>query len=76
MTANKTANPRKKRVSPAPISQPTPVIEPANSERNGKPTANDIRARAYEKWEAAGRPSGDGVQYWLQAEAELLTMER
>jgi hypothetical protein len=31
-----------------------------------------VRARAYEKWEAAGRPSGDGVCYWLEAEQELL----
>ena len=76
MTANKTGNPRKKRASAAPIAQPAPALEPANAERNGKPTANDIRARAYEKWEAAGRPAGDGVQFWLQAETELSQMER
>jgi hypothetical protein len=32
----------------------------------------DIRLAAYQKWEAAGKPAGDGVQFWLQAEQELL----
>jgi hypothetical protein len=31
----------------------------------------DIRLRAYFKWEAAGRPDGDGVLFWLEAEKEL-----
>ncbi len=31
-----------------------------------------IRERAYEKWEKAGRPAGDGVRFWLEAERELL----
>jgi hypothetical protein len=30
-----------------------------------------IRLRAYENWEAAGKPAGDGVQFWLAAEKEL-----
>jgi hypothetical protein len=30
-----------------------------------------IRLRAYAKWEAAGKPAGDGVQFWLAAEREL-----
>lgn len=30
-----------------------------------------IRARAYEKWEAAGRPDGDPTCFWLEAEKEL-----
>ena len=30
-----------------------------------------IRELAHSKWEAAGCPCGDGVEYWLQAEAEL-----
>lgn len=32
-----------------------------------------IREAAYYKWEAAGCPCGDGVEFWLQAEAELAT---
>lgn len=30
-----------------------------------------IRQKAYEKWEAAGRPEGDGIDFWLAAELEL-----
>jgi len=44
-----------------------------------KPSANgqlvaeeDIRLRAYQKWQAAGKQSSDGVQFWLEAERELL----
>jgi len=32
----------------------------------------DIRLCAYQKWEAAGKPTGDGAQFWLQAEQELV----
>jgi Protein of unknown function (DUF2934) len=43
----------------------------------GEPAARkaqpeDIRLRAYLKWMAAGRPAGDGVKFWLEAEQELL----
>jgi hypothetical protein len=34
-------------------------------------TLNDIRQRAYQKWEAAGRPPGDCTAFWLEAEQEL-----
>jgi hypothetical protein len=30
-----------------------------------------IRARAYRLWEQAGRPEGEDVTHWLNAEAEL-----
>lgn len=30
-----------------------------------------IRQLAYQKWEAAGKPDGDGLSYWLEAEQEL-----
>ena len=35
----------------------------------------DTHTRAYYKWEAAGRPSGDGMEFWLQAEAEIQAEE-
>lgn len=35
----------------------------------------DIRLRAYRKWEAAGKPEGDGVQFWLEAEQDLSQAE-
>ena len=30
-----------------------------------------IRLCAYQKWEAAGKPGGDGLQFWLEAERQL-----
>jgi len=33
---------------------------------------NDIRERAHQKWEAAGKPDGDNSRFWLDAEQELL----
>ena len=36
------------------------------------PTLNDIRDRAFAKWVAAGRPPGDNLCFWLEAETELL----
>jgi hypothetical protein len=29
------------------------------------------RVRAYHLWERAGRPEGDSVSFWLEAESEL-----
>jgi hypothetical protein len=31
----------------------------------------EIRLLAYHKWESAGRPAGDGAEFWRQAEMEL-----
>ena len=36
----------------------------------------DIRLRAYLDWEGAGRPAGDGVQFWLEAEQELSGIDK
>jgi Protein of unknown function (DUF2934) len=33
---------------------------------------NDIRQRAFERWQAAGSPRGDNCRFWLEAEDELL----
>jgi Protein of unknown function (DUF2934) len=30
-----------------------------------------IRTRAYFLWEQAGRPDGDGMQFWLDAQREI-----
>ena len=35
-----------------------------------------IRELAYEKWEQAGRPCGDGRDFWEQAEYELSKSSR
>jgi DUF2934 family protein len=31
----------------------------------------DIQLCAFRKWEAAGKPTGDDVRFWLEAEKEL-----
>lgn len=36
-----------------------------------KPTEDQIRARAHELWEAAGRPEGRRDEFWHKAEQEL-----
>jgi hypothetical protein len=36
------------------------------------PAADEIRLRASLRWEAAGRPPGDGINFWLEAEQDLL----
>jgi len=35
-------------------------------------SADLIRLCAYRKWEVAGKPAGDGAEFWLEAERELL----
>ena len=37
---------------------------------------DEIRSLAYRQWEAAGCPAGDGVQFWLAAEIEILRDRR
>lgn len=35
------------------------------------PSQEAIRIRAYERWESAGRPEGDSLRFWIEAEREL-----
>jgi hypothetical protein len=35
------------------------------------PLLNDIRDLARKKWEAAGKPPGDGARFWLEAEQAI-----
>ena len=41
------------------------------SVENCKSAHDDVARRAYQLWEAAGRPQGKDMEYWLQAEAEI-----
>lgn len=36
-----------------------------------EPTLEDIRARAHQLWEQAGRPEGREEEFWHKAEREL-----
>jgi len=72
--------------SPAPEgSAPTPRKPPSSlpAPVSDSPTANrlqsdktisleEVRHLAYLKWEAAGKPDGDGAQFWIEAEQQLL----
>jgi hypothetical protein len=66
----------KARAVPAPTAQRVtapPVAAPATPARApARPvTEEQVRLCAYLKWERAGRPASDGVQFWLEAEREL-----
>lgn len=48
------------------------LVTPKPKSRKDKAMSEEqLRELAYLKWEQAGRPPGDGIQFWLQAEAEL-----
>jgi Protein of unknown function (DUF2934) len=34
-------------------------------------TAEAVQLRAYRKWESAGKPAGNDIAFWLEAEKEL-----
>jgi hypothetical protein len=44
---------------------------PATADRQ-QPSPDEIRMAAYHRWESAGKPPGDGVHFWLEAERALL----
>lgn len=64
----KTAPPVPAQTNPAKAANATSGQPPRPS---GKPTENDIRARAFALWQQAGCPECDGVEFWLRAEQEL-----
>ena len=43
------------------------------SEHRNKVSRDEVAQRAYQLWVAAGQSIGRDLEYWLQAEAELLT---
>ncbi len=53
---------------------PTQAVIAASDKghQGGLVAEEDIRLCAYRKWEAAGKPSGVGIQFWLEAEQELV----
>ena len=42
------------------------------AEISTSPPEETVRIGAYMRWDAAGRPGGDGVRFWLEAEQDLL----
>jgi hypothetical protein len=62
---------RNKALAPAGNLTDVPSYAVRSPQSAGLVAEDAIRLRAYEKWEAAGKPAGDGVQFWLAAEREL-----
>ena len=66
-----------KRATPAqsgPTGPTTPTaVASGDKDHNAQlVSAEEIRVCAYRKWESAGKPTGDGIQFWLEAEEELV----
>lgn len=51
----------------------TPEEAPSSGQQPAQCGEDEIRTVAYGKWESAGFPAGDGVEFWLEAERELNT---
>jgi hypothetical protein len=50
------------------------TVVAAISSGGGQPGEQAIRERAYQIWEAEGRPDGKELDYWLRAEAEVIAI--
>ena len=51
------------------IVKPAAAVESCDDDKPASEEA--IRIGAYLRWDAAGRPGGDGVHFWLEAEQGL-----
>jgi hypothetical protein len=67
--ARSAAEPVHEKRATAPTDTTAPAVEPSTS--TAAHDRETIGSRAYFLWERAGRPWGDGVEFWLQAEREL-----
>ena len=64
----------KRTVKPAAPMKSAPVDESPDMDaapNNVPASEEEVRRIAYLKWEAAGRPEGDGFNFWVEAEQEL-----
>lgn len=59
-----------KKAAPKKAAAKKPVQAPVEAESR-LVTEEEIRQLAHLKWEEAGRPDGDGLHFWFQAEHEL-----
>jgi hypothetical protein len=49
---------------------------PERSAESRRASDDEIRALAYQKWQEAGSPTGDGAEFWLAAEIEILRRQK
>jgi hypothetical protein len=66
--ASKVAAKVSSKVKAAFVSEPAPAPK---IEETAPPSEESIRLNAYLRWDAAGRPGGDGLKFWLEAEQDL-----
>lgn len=71
------ANMQPKKPSPMPEKReeqrtPTTQASPPAAQAKSRPSQEQISKRAYEIWEAHGRPEGKDQEHWCQAERELM----
>jgi hypothetical protein len=56
-----------------PTTETQTVVTSGDKGKHPQPASTEtIRLCAYRKWESAGKPTGDGIQFWLEAEQELM----
>ena len=74
-----TPSPAKGRTTtPVPAAQQSNPAEAADSvslqpaPQPAAVTDEQVRERAHQMWEQAGRPDGDGTEYWYRAQQELM----
>jgi hypothetical protein len=60
--------------STAATRQTEATVMAAISSGGGQPREQAIRERAYQIWEAEGRPDGKELGHWLRAEAEVIAI--
>lgn len=53
------------------IAQRATGFGPVGYSRQADIAMERIRQRAHDLWEAAGRPSGRDLEFWLQAETDV-----
>lgn len=69
----RTKNAKATQPAPPPAAPVVTAVQPVKSGPTYHAEIEDlIRTRAYEKWEAAGRPPGRDVEFWLEAQSDVL----
>ena len=55
-----------------PAAKPAAAPAAIATARLKPPSEEAVRLCAYRKWETAGKPEGDAVRFWTEAEKELM----
>jgi Protein of unknown function (DUF2934) len=59
--------------STGPTTTTQTMVASGDNDHNAQLVSTEvIRLCAYRKWEITGKPTGDGIQFWLEAEQELM----